>query len=82
MGGLVLPFHIMAVDNYKEYSPTLYNGGSAKLKDGCGNNTPVADPVFEDDKNYPVGSRYTDLNDGTIYIKTASETWTANSPVA
>ena len=78
MGGLVLPFHIMAVENYKEYSPTLYNGGSAKLKDGCGNGVPTDDQEFLDDKNYPVGSRYTDLSTRFIWVKTSAGTWESN----
>lgn len=69
----------MAVSNYIETNNYPQNGGRGfKVKDGFGNGSPVADPIFEDDIKYPVGSRYTDLDDGTIYTKTASgNSWVA-----
>lgn len=75
----------MAVTNYKDRDNSIYNGpaNSGKVRTGFGNGTPVADAVFTDDANYPVGSQYTDLDDGTIYTKSASgDNWIGNSPVA
>lgn len=78
MGGLVLPFHIMPVTNYREIAITPYNGGNAdKPKIGVGTGVPD-DAVFLDDKNQPIDSVYINRADAVIYIKTSSGTWTEN----
>ena len=80
MGGLVLPFHIMAVTNYREIAITPYNGGNAdKPKIGVGEGTPVADAVFTDDNNQPVDSVLIIRDTGVIWVKSASgDSWVKN----
>ena len=75
----------MAVTNYIDRDNGLFSGpkSSGKIRTGFGNGTPVADAVFTDDEAFPIGSQYTDLDDGAIFTKvTAGDNWTENSPVA
>lgn len=70
----------MAVTNYKEVFTFPQNGGNPpKPRKGFGNGTPILDPIFEDDTQYPIGSEYTDLDDGKIYTKTSAATWVDSS---
>lgn len=72
----------MAVTNYKETNNYPQTGGrGSKVKDGFGNGTPIGDTALADDTNYPIGSRYLDLDDGAIYSKTSAGTWTNSSTV-
>lgn len=71
----------MAVTNYEKRDNSVYGGPttSGKVQTGFGNGTPVGDADMEDDVAQPIGSQYTDLDDGKIYTKTASATWTDSS---
>lgn len=70
----------ITVTNYIDTVQTVLAGPTGiKVRIGFGNGVPTSDDVLVLDKLYPIGSQYTDLDDGVIYSKTSAATWVNSS---
>lgn len=70
----------MAVTELKYKNYTVFNNGqNVKPVSMYGKGSPIGDTELAKDGKYPVGSDYTDIDNGNNYVKYKAGTWTSSS---